>query len=148
MDKKVMCSDIDDTVRLAQTFAPALRKEDIVLFYGDLGAGKTFFIKELCSFLGIEKEHVTSPSFGIVKTYHSARADLCVHHFDFYRMRGQEEADFFEMEDYLDMESIVFVEWADRLSQRSFPGRVLTITIKILGETQREFIFEPWLLSD
>jgi tRNA threonylcarbamoyladenosine biosynthesis protein TsaE len=141
----VFCKDRPATRRLARKTAAALRKGDAVLFYGDLGAGKTFFVKEACARLGIPKDAVTSPSFTIVRTYR-AENGASVHHIDLYRLTREAETDFFEMDDYCDDNSIIFVEWADRLKNVSFPGRVISITISIRGKTEREFRIEPWIL--
>ena len=149
MDNKVVCSDLESTKNLARNVARSLKKDDIVLFYGDLGAGKTFFVKEICANLKIPRDNVTSPSFNIVKTYKIDESDTFVHHFDLYRLGKIEEVDFFEFEDYFnDKKSIVFIEWADRLNNKTFPGRVISITIKITGAFEREIFIDPWILSE
>ena len=147
MIKKATCDGTESTKELAKSMASFLKSEDIVLFYGDLGAGKTFFIKSICGSLGIPEDLVVSPSFSIVKTYELEEKDLHIHHFDFYRMGDSGEVDFFEFEDYLGEKNIIFVEWANKLVKASFQGRVITVKINIINDTKREFIIEPWMLS-
>ncbi|MCK5708421.1 MAG: tRNA (adenosine(37)-N6)-threonylcarbamoyltransferase complex ATPase subunit type 1 TsaE [Candidatus Aureabacteria bacterium] len=142
MNKRIICKDTEETKKLAEEFASILKDEDIVLFYGDLGAGKTFFVRSVCRLLGVKSDNVLSPTFSIVKTYKVK--DSHIHHFDFYRMGKNVGAEFFEFEDYLQEKNIIFVEWADRIKKTSFPGRVISITINIKGETEREFIIDPW----
>jgi tRNA threonylcarbamoyladenosine biosynthesis protein TsaE len=144
---KTVCKSLMSTRRLAQEVAAFLKKGDIVLFYGDLGAGKTFFIKELAGFFGVPKDLVVSPSFNIVRTYRAGEKNIVLHHFDLYRIRNEEEVAFFEFEDYLEENSILFIEWADRLGKITFPGRAISVAITITGERQREFTIAPWISS-
>ncbi|MFH4969043.1 tRNA (adenosine(37)-N6)-threonylcarbamoyltransferase complex ATPase subunit type 1 TsaE [Gaetbulibacter sp. M240] len=82
--------------------------DKVVLFYGDMGSGKTTLIKELISALGCEDE-VNSPTFSIVNEY--ALTDGKIFHFDLYRIEDEEEALNFGIEDYFEADAWVFVEW-------------------------------------
>lgn len=148
LKNKVQTQSPESTRKLAREIAAFLKEDDIVLFYGELGSGKTLMIQEICSAMSIPPEQVTSPSFNIVRTYHSPQAGVYIHHFDFYRMDKNKEIDFFEFDDYLDEKGILLVEWAERIRERWLPGRVIRIKIRVTGETGREFLIEPWIFSD
>ena len=80
----------------------------VLLFYGEMGSGKTTLIKELISTLGSEDE-VSSPTFSIVNEY--ALTNGKIFHFDLYRIKDEEEALNFGIEDYLEADAWVFIEW-------------------------------------
>lgn len=81
-------------------------------FWGNLGAGKTTFIKSLCAHLGV-KEPVTSPTFNIVNTYTIQTEEI--HHFDFYRMDKEEETEAIGIYEYWDSGDYCFMEWPERI---------------------------------
>ena len=102
-----------ETSDFAKNFAAYLHPKDIVFLNGELGSGKTFFVKSICAEFGIQ--NVTSPSFAIVNQYKNSKK---ITHFDFYRIKKLEELYDIGIEDYLeDDESIIFIEWAEL-----FPG--------------------------
>src|SRR5690242_8888647 len=82
--------------------------ERIFLFYGDMGAGKTTFIKSLCEYLGVD-EPATSPTFSIVNEYQGR--DSKIYHFDFYRLKKQDEALDMGYEEYFYSGHYCFIEW-------------------------------------
>ena len=83
------------------------------LFYGDLGAGKTTLIKEICKHLGVEDRNSGSPTFSIINEY--PVADGKIFHFDFYRMKNEMEILDLGIEEYFDSGNYCFVEWPERL---------------------------------
>ncbi|MDW5288407.1 tRNA (adenosine(37)-N6)-threonylcarbamoyltransferase complex ATPase subunit type 1 TsaE [Formosa sp. PL04] len=83
-----------------------------ILFYGEMGAGKTTLIKALVKGLGC-KDDVSSPTFSIVNEY--SIDDGLVYHFDFYRLNDEEEAYNFGIEDYLDSGAWLFIEWPEKV---------------------------------
>ena len=110
---------------------------DRVILNGELGSGKTFFVKSALSFLGIAE--VNSPSFAIVNEYFK---NFHIYHFDFYRLKNSAELFNIGWQDYLnDDESIIFIEWGNRLSSILPPDRI-EINIELTGETEREFRFD------
>jgi tRNA threonylcarbamoyladenosine biosynthesis protein TsaE len=85
----------------------------VIAFYGEMGVGKTTLIKALCKKLGII-DNVCSPTYTIVNEY-SAVAGEVVYHFDFYRMKNEQEAFDFGYEDYLYSGNFCFIEWPEKI---------------------------------
>ena len=85
-----------ESLKFANDFAKELKAGDIVAFTGDLGTGKTFIVKAIANYFGIDE--VTSPTFSIVNTYEQ---DVRIHHFDFYRLKKVEELYDIGFEEYL-----------------------------------------------
>ena len=103
----------EETRSLAAHVASDLRPGDVVALYGDLGTGKTEFVRGACGALGVDSDDVSSPSFTIVNEY--AGRSVAVYHVDAYRIKRPDE--FFELgyQEYFDGEGICFVEWPERI---------------------------------
>lgn len=128
-----------ESALLASDFILSCNKGDRVVLNGDLGAGKTFFIKAALLSIGIK--NVNSPSFAIVNEYQN---NFHIYHFDFYRLKNSSELFDIGWQDYLnDDESILFIEWGKRLPAVLPPERI-EINIAILNGTEREFRFEKF----
>lgn len=110
-----------DTIEAGRAVGTTLRPGDIVLLYGDLGAGKTAFVRGLADALGIDADDVTSPTFTIVQEYRGPR--LTLQHVDLYRLTPAEVADL-GLEDLVDDDTVVAVEWAERLPETLSPSVV------------------------
>lgn len=110
----------------------------IFLFYGDMGAGKTTFIKSLCEALGVT-ESVTSPTFSIVNEYRGHGHTL--YHFDFYRLKSQSEAFDMGYEEYFYSDAYCFIEWPEKIADL-LPNHYLKVSIRALSESAREIIAE------
>jgi tRNA threonylcarbamoyladenosine biosynthesis protein TsaE len=106
--KKIISTSDEMTRKLGSEYAPLLKENDIAAFYGELGSGKTQFIKGICSSLGV-KQIVNSPTFIIVNEYLSSKG-IKIFHFDFYRMRSTEEIMDIGFEDYLN-KGLILIEW-------------------------------------
>ena len=133
------CSTINDTKFLAQKFARLVKNQGcFVNLFGEIGAGKTAFVKLVADELGI-KEKVTSPSFVILNEYHSA--SIPVYHFDLYRLENTGISTITdELREYSEGKKITFVEWAE-FSQNSLPFDRLDISIEYIDENKRNFVF-------
>ena len=107
---------------------------DVVALIGDLGAGKTEFVKGLARGLGADEEGVTSPTFTIIQTYRGGRATL--HHVDLYRIDAAAELVHIGLEDLYRDEAVVAVEWFDRFPELA-PRRYLEVRIAIVSEGER-----------
>lgn len=103
----------EETWKVGRALADGLKRGDLVALYGNLGAGKTVFVRGLCAGLGLDAAEVTSPTFTIVHEYYDAR--LPIYHFDAYRI--ERVAEFYELgyEEYFFGDGVTVVEWADRI---------------------------------
>ncbi|MFT6729214.1 MAG: tRNA threonylcarbamoyladenosine biosynthesis protein TsaE [Glaciecola sp.] len=104
-----------------------------VLFYGEMGAGKTTLIKSLVKLLGSD-DIVSSPTFSIVNDYSSKNGSI--YHFDLYRVNDEEEALNFGFEDYLNTSNWVLIEWPQN-AQNLMTKDVNTIEISYKDKTSR-----------
>ena len=111
---KMQINNLNETKEFASAFAKILKPGMIVLLKGDLGAGKTTFVKEVVAALN-SKDLVTSPTFTLLNTYD---AGFPVYHFDMYRLESAEEAMNVGFEEYFDkntLDGVCFVEWPDNV---------------------------------
>lgn len=127
-----------DTDRLGQQLAKVLPPGCVVGLIGTLGAGKTRLVQAVAAGMGVPREAVTSPTFVLVNEYLGGR--LPVYHFDTYRLRDEDEFIELGIEEYFEGSGITFVEWADRF-ESCLPTERLTVSIEVLGECEREFVF-------
>jgi tRNA threonylcarbamoyladenosine biosynthesis protein TsaE len=126
-------NSVEETMAFARAWAAALVPNDVVALVGDLGSGKTHFVKGLLQAFE-SAEEATSPTFTLVHEYRRGR--LPVFHFDFYRMEQPSEIDRIGFDDYLEEGGVSVVEWADRFPQ-VFPKRTRWLRIKAMNESQR-----------
>jgi tRNA threonylcarbamoyladenosine biosynthesis protein TsaE len=108
----------EETLQLARSFARSLERGDIVALWGELGTGKTRFVKGVCEAFGAD-HHVSSPSFVILNRYQGKGKDdreLFVYHLDLYRVRSVEEIYDLGYEEFIYGDGITLVEWADQLA--------------------------------
>jgi tRNA threonylcarbamoyladenosine biosynthesis protein TsaE len=103
----------DDTVALGRSYGRDARRGDVFALRGDLGAGKTQFVKGFVAGLG-SKADVTSPTFVLIHEYGDGR--LPVYHFDFYRVESREALSRLGFDDYIFGDGVSLIEWADRYS--------------------------------
>ncbi len=101
----------EDTIAHGRTMAAALRRGDVLALCGDLGAGKTHFVKGLTAGLNATAA-VTSPTFTLIHEYLGGR--LPVYHFDFYRLDDEDEALKIGLDEYLDGGGVCVIEWAEK----------------------------------
>ena len=100
-----------ETIALARTLATTLRRGAVLALSGDLGAGKTHFVKGLAAGLGTAAS-VTSPTFTLLHEYPGGRLPL--YHFDFYRLDDADEALRIGLDEYLDGDGACVIEWAEK----------------------------------
>ena len=106
----------------------------VLLFYGDMGVGKTTLIKEICTILGVE-DVAHSPTFSLVNEYQTTSNDI-VYHFDFYRIENEEEAYDMGVEDYLYSNNWCLIEWPENV-KNLLPLDAVEVRINLLENGQR-----------
>jgi tRNA threonylcarbamoyladenosine biosynthesis protein TsaE len=126
-----------ETSTAGEALGRELRAGDVVLLYGDLGAGKTAFVRGMARGIGANPDDVSSPTFTIVQEYAGPSATL--YHVDLYRLESA-EIDDLGLEDLVSGEGIVAIEWAERWKGR--PDDVSEVSIKDLGEDSRAITIE------
>jgi tRNA threonylcarbamoyladenosine biosynthesis protein TsaE len=102
----------EETVAVGRDLASRLRPGDVLLLLGDLGAGKTVFVKGVAEGLGIDPREVTSPTFTLIQEYRGGRLPL--YHVDLYRLRSM-EVDDLGLEELTASGGVTAIEWPDRL---------------------------------
>lgn len=135
-----ICKTLDDTQKLAYEFAKLIENDGcFISLYGEIGAGKTAFVKQVAKAIGIT-EKVTSPSFVILNEYHSAK--IPVYHFDLYRLEHEGVKTIFdELQEYSEGKQITFVEWAE-FSQNQIPFDHIKINVTYEDDDSRKYSFE------
>ncbi len=113
MKKKWDATDLKNLDGIAKDLLTFIGDYRVLCFYGDLGVGKTTFIKAICRQLGV-KDEVQSPTFSIVNEYETSRREP-VYHFDFYRLKTEEEAYDLGYEQYLYSNYFCFIEWPEKV---------------------------------
>lgn len=130
---------LSDVKQVAQTLLLAAKNTRIWLFYGDLGAGKTTLIKEICTELGVAAHFLSSPTFSIINEY--AYLNGKVFHFDFYRMKNEMEILDLGIEEYFESGAYCFIEWPERLGS-IIPTEFFKVSITHTGLDSRSLEFE------
>jgi tRNA threonylcarbamoyladenosine biosynthesis protein TsaE len=126
-----------ETFAVAERFAEMLRPGDNVLFYGELGAGKTAFIRSLVRHFGAGIT-VTSPTFALINVYPTQPP---IYHFDLYRLSSDSDLTDLGFDEYLESAGIVLVEWAEKCRQQ-IPTRYYSVRMQIAGESERAIKIE------
>jgi tRNA threonylcarbamoyladenosine biosynthesis protein TsaE len=130
------------TIALGERLARMLKPGDVVALHGELGAGKTRFVRGLARGLGIDPSRVHSPTFVLVNMYGAATGPALVH-VDAYRLRGGEELAPLGWDRLLDGSNIVVVEWAERIERElPKPASRFDVTIEHAGEDIRRIRIE------
>ena len=122
----------EETAAVARELAARLKPGDVLLLSGNLGAGKTAFVRGLAEGLGIAQEEVSSPTFTLVHEYRGGR--LTLYHVDLYRL-GRAATMELGLEEMGVADGVLAIEWPDRLTH-AMPG-AQAVTIEVLDETTR-----------
>jgi tRNA threonylcarbamoyladenosine biosynthesis protein TsaE len=124
---------LDEIGTIAQQVV-AEKPNKVILFHGEMGAGKTTFIKQLAKTLGVT-EATSSPTFSLVNEYQTT-TNQTVYHFDFYRLKNETEAMDMGVDDYLYSGNWCFIEWAEQIPNL-IPDEHSVVTIKVLADGRR-----------
>ena len=131
-NRELLTATEAETSAAGEALGRGLRAGAVVLLYGDLGAGKTAFVRGLARGVGANPDDVSSPTFTIVQEY--AGASLTLYHVDLYRLEPA-EIDDLGLEDLVAGEGVVAIEWADRWRGR--PDDVTEVRIEDAGDDRR-----------
>jgi len=137
MNYKYTSRSEDDTRELAENIESEKFPGMVICLNGELGSGKTLFVKAFANALGIT-EDVTSPTFNIIKEYLDGEMEL--YHMDVYRVEDNYES--VGIEDYFKKNGVVIIEWAEMISD-ILPKERLDINISFAGENTRIITLEP-----
>ena len=135
---KITSHSIDETLEIAQNLESEKFPNMVICLNGELGSGKTIFVKGFASGLGIT-ETITSPTFTIVKEYLDGEAPL--YHMDVYRL--EDGVDNIGIKDYFKKGGVPIIAWAD-LIEKELPKKRLYINIIVTGENTRVLKFVPY----
>jgi tRNA threonylcarbamoyladenosine biosynthesis protein TsaE len=123
-----------ETIRIGKSIGSRLLPGDVVALTGELGAGKTQFIKGLAAGVGIgNPTYVSSPSFKLINEY---PGKVTFYHIDLFRLSGEKEAEELGLDDYFQSRGITAIEWADKIPSL-LPEEILRIEIRYTGENSR-----------
>jgi tRNA threonylcarbamoyladenosine biosynthesis protein TsaE len=123
-----------ETIRIGKQIGSQLHPGDVVALVGELGAGKTHFIKGLASGAGVKRSrYITSPSFTLIHEYHGK---IPFYHVDLFRLKTEKEAEGLGLEEYIQGGGITAVEWADNIPAH-LPEQMLRVHIYYTGENTR-----------
>ena len=127
----------EETAHLAGTIGKIIREGTVICLDGELGVGKTLFVRAVARTLGVESD-VTSPTFNLMNIYDAA---CPIVHFDLYRITSEEELEDIGFYEYAEAtEGIVLIEWAEKFLD-AMPADHLSVRIEALNDEERQFTF-------
>ena len=137
MDYKYKSRNDIDTMELAQNIESEKFPNMVICLDGELGSGKTIFVKGFASALGIT-ENITSPTFNLIKEYNNG--ELPLFHMDMYRL--EDDATSIGVEEYFEKGGVTIIEWADLIAE-NLPEERLDLKFKIIDENTRVLVLVP-----
>lgn len=136
--KQIKIDSLSELSDVAREIIESLQGRTVVLFRGEMGAGKTTLISRIVEELGAE-DNVTSPTFAIVNQYEGT--ECRIYHFDFYRIERLEEAYDFGYEEYFYSGDLCLVEWPEKI-EPLLPEDAMQVMIRVVDEDSRVFEIE------
>ena len=136
MNLKIDVKSVADLEQAARRFVEEMGDETVYAFYGEMGAGKTTFIRALAAALGVEDDVANSPSFSIINEYRSDTTAELIYHFDLYRLDSMDEAMDIGVEDYFDSGTLCLLEWPERI-EPMLPDDTVRVTITVNPDESR-----------
>ncbi|MBQ3959152.1 MAG: tRNA (adenosine(37)-N6)-threonylcarbamoyltransferase complex ATPase subunit type 1 TsaE [Muribaculaceae bacterium] len=133
---EIKINSLDDLEMAAYKFMTEMNDFTVFAFYGQMGAGKTTFINELCRQLGVETDATNSPSFAIINEYRSDTTAELIYHFDCYRLENEQEAVDIGTEDYFDSGAVCLIEWPERI-EGLLPDDTVRVDLTVNDDNSR-----------
>jgi tRNA threonylcarbamoyladenosine biosynthesis protein TsaE len=127
---EIISKSFEQTLEIAKEYAKTLKKGDVVLLFGDLGAGKTAFTKGVALGLGIT-DQITSPTYAYMNDY-----DGVLYHYDCYRLSSGEQAEAMGLCDYFYMNGVCLIEWSENIKS-VLPKNTKTVRLTVIDENTR-----------
>ena len=116
MEKTIRIANLESLAAAAEECIGLMDDYTVFAFNGDMGAGKTTFIRALARALGVDAEEANSPSFSLINEYRSDTTAELIYHFDLYRLESLDEALEIGVEDYFDSGAVCLIEWPERVA--------------------------------
>ena len=138
MEFKITSYSEKNTAEIAENIESEKFPGMTICLIGDLGSGKTVFVKAFARALGID-EHITSPTFNIIKEY--GEGELPLYHMDVYRLEGK--CDTIGFDDYFNKNAVCIIEWSDMICD-CLPEERLQIDFKLIDENTRVLVLKPY----
>lgn len=135
---EIIFKNLDEIAVAAKQFVAQMNGKKHVAFYGEMGAGKTTFIKQICQELGV-LDVVASPTFAIINEY-ATKNQARIFHFDFYRIKDMDEVYNLGYEDYFYSDDYCFIEWPE-LVEDLLPDDMIKVYIEALPDNTRKITF-------
>ena len=130
----------------AKQFIGEMDDATVFAFTGEMGAGKTTFIGELCRQLGVSSEETNSPSFAIINEYRSETTAELIYHFDCYRLENEQEAIDIGAEDYFDSGALCLIEWPEKI-ENLLPDDTVVVNVTVNDDGSRTLTVTPGIES-
>ena len=128
---KIIVNCISELKSVALQLIQYKKQKNIICFYGEMGVGKTTFIKEICKNL-LVNDNVSSPTFSIVNQY-KTKENKIIYHFDFYRLENEEEAYDMGYEEYFFQNDLCLIEWPEKI-EGLIPEDIIKVILTKKGE--------------
>lgn len=135
---EIKIASLEEIGTAAKQFVLAMGEKKVFAFYGKMGAGKTTFIKAVCEELGV-KDVINSPTFAIVNEYVDGQGEP-IYHFDFYRIKKEQEVLDIGYEDYVYSGYVCFMEWPE-LIENLLPDDTVRVVIEEEMDGSRKILF-------
>ena len=139
MEAKFVAKLVEDLDEIAKQLLIAIGSQKKIVFFGEMGVGKTTLIKAICKQLNVQDE-VASPTFSIVNEYLTSDNKI-IYHFDFFRIKDKIEDINIGFEDYLDSSNFCFIEWPNSI-KNLLPNDINKIKMEYISETKRKIIID------
>ncbi|MCC8117908.1 MAG: tRNA (adenosine(37)-N6)-threonylcarbamoyltransferase complex ATPase subunit type 1 TsaE [Bacteroidales bacterium] len=137
--KTIHVPNLEALPEAARQFVEEMGDATVYAFYGEMGAGKTTLIAELCRALGVDEDEISSPTFSLINEYRSSTTAELIYHFDLYRLKNLEEAFDIGAEDYFDSGALCLLEWPERIED-ILPDDTVKVEIRVNDDQSRDII--------